>query len=164
MFHVRPYRSTDAEAVSDIIRTTMRISNSVDYLPERLQPLIDYFSSAKVEEINRSRICLVAEEEGKLLGTAGLEENEIVTFFVLPAHQGRGIGSALLRNLEEYARAQHIAELKLDASLTGTPFYAHHGYQQTGSIVDGTAGPQISMRKQLGLQDAQPLQFTSQPT
>lgn len=146
---IRPYRSTDAEAVSAIIRRTMQISNSADYSPERLQPLIDYFSPAKVEQINRSRTCLVAEANGQLVATAALEEDEVVTFFVLPAEQGRGIGSALLQRLEAYARNQGIAELRLDASLTGAPFYARHGFQPTGAVLDGTAGPQISMRKQL---------------
>ncbi|RLT36344.1 MAG: GNAT family N-acetyltransferase, partial [Chloroflexi bacterium] len=117
--------------------------------PDRLQPLIDYFSPAKVEQINRTRICLVAEESGQLLATAGLEENEVVTFFVLPEQQGRGIGSALLQQLEAYARSQGITQLKLDASLTGAPFYARHGFEPTGELMDGTAGPQVSMRKPL---------------
>ena len=147
--HIRPYRSADADAVSAIIRRTMQISNGPDYSPDRLQPLIDYFSPAKVEQINRTRTCLVAEANGQLLATAGLEENEVVTFFVLPEQQGQRIGSALYQRLEAYARGQGIAELRLDASLTGAPFYARHGFQPTGDILDGTAGPQISMRKQL---------------
>lgn len=148
-FHIRPYRLTDADAVSGIIRRTMHVSNSADYPLEQLQPLIDYFSPAKVEQINRTRTCLVAEANGQLVATAGLEDDEIVTFFVLPEQQGRGIGSALLQKLEAYARGQEIAELKLHASLTGAPFYARHGFQPTGEVMDGTAGPQISMRKQL---------------
>ncbi|MCL4831108.1 MAG: GNAT family N-acetyltransferase [Caldilineaceae bacterium] len=152
--HIRPYRSADADAVSEIIRRTMRVSNSVDYPLEQLQPLIDYFSPAKVEQINRTRTCLVAEANGQLVATAGLEEDEVVTFFVLPEQQGRGIGSALLQQLEAYGRAQGIAELKLHASLTGAPFYARRGFQPTGDILNGTAGPQVSMRKQLGYEDA----------
>lgn len=149
MIQIRPYRSADAEAVSEIIRTTMRISNSADYTPERLQPLIDYFSPAKVEQINQTRTCLVAEEAGEILATAGLEDNELVTFFVLPQHQGRGIGSALLQALEEAARQQGIDEIVVDASITGTPFYERHGYRRTGHTYDGTAGPQIGLRKRL---------------
>lgn len=147
--HIRPYRSSDADAVSGIIRTTMRVSNGTDYSPERLQPLIDYFSPAKVEQINRTRTCLVVEVNGQIVATAGLEENEVVTFFVLPEEQGRGIGSALLQQLQAYARSQGFTELKLDASLTGAPFYARHGFQPTGETLEGTAGPQISMRKAL---------------
>lgn len=147
---IRPYQTDDAGAVSTIIRTTMRVSNSADYAPERLQPLIDYFSPAKVAQINETRTCLVAEVDGVLVATAGLEEGELVTFFVLPEWQGRGIGGALLSELESAARAQGIAELKVDASVTGAAFYARHGYQRTGEILDGTAGPQVSMRKRVG--------------
>jgi len=150
VFHIRPCRSTDADAVSMIIRTTMRVSNSVDYPIEKLQPLIDYFTPAKVAQINRTRLCLVVEKGGQLLATGGLEENEIVTFFALPEHQGRGIGAMLLQKLEAYGRGQGIGELKLDASLTGMPFYESQGFRQTGEVLDGTAGPQISMRKPLG--------------
>jgi GNAT superfamily N-acetyltransferase len=149
MTHIRPYRSADADAVSKIIRTTMRISNSADYPIEHLQPLIDYFSAAKVEQINGERVCLVAEEDGHLLATAGLEVDELVTFFVLPEAQGRGIGAALLHALEEIAHAQGIPELRVNASMTGVPFYERHGYQRTGARLDGAAGPQIAMRKQL---------------
>jgi len=147
--HIRPYLSADADGVSAVIRTTMRVSNRADYSPERLQPLIDYFSPAKVEQINRTRTCLVAEANGQIVATAGLEEDEVVTFFVLPEEQGRGIGAALLQQLEAYARSQGITELRLDASLTGAPFYARHGFQPTGGLVEGTAGLQVSMRKRL---------------
>jgi GNAT superfamily N-acetyltransferase len=150
MMQIRPYCSSDADAVSQIIRTTMRISNSADYPLEHLQPLIDYFSPAKVEQINGDRFCLVAEEEGHLLATAALEADELVTFFVLPEAQGRGIGAALLRALEGIARAQGITELKVNASMTGVPFYERHSYKLTGAQLDGVAGPQIAMRKQLG--------------
>lgn len=128
----------------------MRTSNSADYPLERLQPLIDYFSPAKVEQMNQDRFCLVAEEEGSLLATAGLEADELVTFFVLPEAQGRGIGAVLLRTLEEIAHVQGITELKVNASVTGASFYERHGYQRTGAILDGAAGPQLSMYKQLG--------------
>ncbi|MEZ4831815.1 MAG: hypothetical protein R2873_07385 [Caldilineaceae bacterium] len=94
---IRPYQVGDAATVSAIIRTTMRVSNSADYAPERLQPLIDYFSPAKVDQINETRTCLVAEVSGVLVATAGLEDDELVTFFVLPEWQGRGIGGAVGR-------------------------------------------------------------------
>lgn len=145
--HIRPYQAGDADAVSVIIRTTMRISNSADYAVARLQPLIDYFSPAKVEQINQTRTCLVAEADGVVIATAGLEDAELVTFFVLPEWQGRGIGASLLQALEAAARHQGLSELKVDASVTGARFYEQHGYQRSGEILNGTAGPQVSMHK-----------------
>lgn len=147
MVHIRPYHASDAQTVSEIIRTTMRISNAADYPIERLQPLIDYFSPEKVEQINQERTCLVAEEDGRLVGTAALDGNELVTFFVWPDCQGRGVGATLLTRLEAIARVEGREELRADSSLTATAFYERHGYQRTGSVLDGTAGPQISLRK-----------------
>jgi GNAT superfamily N-acetyltransferase len=147
MVQIRLYEPSDAEAVSNVIRTTMRISNVADYPIERLQPLIDYFSPPKVEQLSHERDCLVAEEDGEIIGTAALEGDELVTFFVDPEHQGRGVGSALLKEIEAIALRHGRHELKVDASLAGTVFYERHGYERTGRILDGTAGPQISMRK-----------------
>lgn len=149
MIQIRRFEPSDAKAVSNVIRTTMRISNAADYPMERLQPLIDYFSPAKVEQLSHERDCLVAEEEGEIIGTAALEGDELVTFFVDPQHQGRGIGSALLKEIEAIALHYGQRELKVDASLAGTAFYERHGYERTGRILEGTAGLQISMRKQL---------------
>ena len=149
MIQIRRYESSDAEAVSKLIRTTMRIANSGDYPMQRLQPLIDYFSPAKVERLGHERECLVAEEDREIIGTAALDGDELVTFFVDPGHQGKGVGSALLKELEAIAVLQGRGELRIEASLIGARFYEHHGYRRTGAILDGTAGPQISMRKRL---------------
>ncbi|HEX8394093.1 MAG TPA: GNAT family N-acetyltransferase [Longimicrobium sp.] len=147
MVQIRPYRSSDAQAVSEVIRTTMRVSNAADYPMEQLEPLIDYFSPEKVEQINRDRTCLVAEEDGQVIGTAALENDELVTFFIVPKYQGRRVGTALLERLESIAREQGVAQLKVGSSLTGAAFYERHGYQRTAGVVEGTAGPQILMRK-----------------
>jgi GNAT superfamily N-acetyltransferase len=149
MFQIRPYQASDALGVSGVIRMTMRISNVADYPMDRLQPLIDYFSPEKVEQINQERICLVAEEDGQLIGTAALEGDALVTFFILPEYQGHGVGAALLARLEAIARAGGRKTLRVDASLTAVGFYQRHGYQRTGTVLDGTAGPQASMRKRV---------------
>ena len=146
---IRAYESADANAVSQLIRTTMRISNSADYPMDRLQPLIDYFSPEKVDQLSRERVCLVAEEAGEIVGTGGLEDDELVTFFVNPGWQGRGIGSALLSAVEAVASTRGIRELKVGSSLAGAPFYQSHGYRPTGELSEGTAGTHVPMTKVL---------------
>jgi GNAT superfamily N-acetyltransferase len=144
---IRPFEVRDAEAVSSLIRHTMATSNSRDYAPERLQPLIDYFTPAKVAQLSAERSCFVAELGGQIVGTAALDGQEIVTFFVHPGAQGGGIGRRLLARLEQTAREQGLTQLLVDASLTGAPFYQRMGYVRTGPELPGTAGPQLPMRK-----------------
>lgn len=161
MVQIRPYTNRDAHAVSQVIRTTMRISNTADYPPSKIQPLIDYFSPQKVDLLNQARICLVAEctpaardntdTDGaiELVGTIGLEEGELVTFFVLPDYQGRGIGRMLLGAIEKLATAQGVKTLRVASSLTAERFYTRHGYRRCAQPFEGTAGLQIPMRKTL---------------
>lgn len=146
---IRPFRPSDADAVSRLIRGTMRVSNSADYAAERLEPLIDYFSPEKVKQLNRERVCFVAVEAEEIVGTGALEGDELVTFFVAPQRQGGGTGSALLAAVEAAASERGIAVLRVGASLAGAAFYRARGYEPTGEIPEGTAGAHVAMRKVL---------------
>ncbi len=149
MFIIRPFEPRDADAVSALIGRTMRESNGRDYPLDRLQPLIDYFSPEKLRRLAQERVCLVADANGKLIGTAALDGTELATFFVLPEYQGHGIGTRLLAGIEEQARLHGITQLTVDSSLTGRAFYTRMGYLPTGAERAGTAGTQIGMEKQL---------------
>ena len=149
MIIIRPFEPRDADAVSALIGRTMRESNSRDYSLDRLQPLIDYFAPEKVRLLGQERVCLVAESDQQLVGTAALDGIELATFFVLPEYQGQGIGARLLAAIEQRARALGITHITVDASLTGAAFYARMGYRRTGIDRAGTAGVQVGMEKQL---------------
>ena len=144
---VRPFYADDSVAVSALIATTMRESNARDYPADRLEALIAYFTPEKLQVLAQERDCLVALHDRTVIGTAAREGNELATFFVLPEHQGKGVGSRLLERLERRARGAGISQLRVDASLTGASFYEHRGYRRTGHVLAGTAGPQISLTK-----------------
>lgn len=151
--HIREFKVQDATNVSSLIRRTMKISNSSDYPIERLEPLMDYFSPVKILQLCEERSCFVAEfGEGKqkaLIGTAAIEADELLTFFVNPDFQRRGIGTKLLEAVEAVARANHLTSLNCEASLTAVSFYLKNGFIRTGVVKDGTAGQQIGMIKSL---------------
>ena len=149
MVLIREFEPKDAEAVSYVIRQTMKTSNHEDYSPEILQPLIDYFSPEKILQLNRERFCLVAEADNKIVGTAAIEEAELLTFFVLPEYQKRGIGRKLLEEIENFAKRGGIKTIHVDSSVTGQNFYENSGYRKTGVEKTATAGRQIEMVKNL---------------
>jgi GNAT superfamily N-acetyltransferase len=147
---VRPFVPADAEAVATVIATTMRESNARDYPRAQLEALVGYFTPAKLRQLGAERDCFVALVEGRVIGTAAREGARLVTFFVLPDWQGRGVGAALLDAVERAARAAGIAELAVAASLTGAGFYRRHGYRETHVVHEGPAAPQVALVKALG--------------
>lgn len=70
MITIRRFRTADAAAVAVVIRAAMRETNTQDYPLGILQPLMDYFSPEKVERLATERYCLVAETDGRVVGTA----------------------------------------------------------------------------------------------
>ena len=146
---IRPFQTEDAADVSALIARTMRISNARDYPADRLEVLIAYFTPDRLRTLAGERHCLVALQAGRVIATAARDGAELVTFFVDPDHQGNGLGTRLLDALEADAKAAGVAELHVDASLTGVGFYERLGYQRTGAVVTGTAGPHVPLIKRL---------------
>ena len=76
----------------------------------------------------------VAEDAaGAVLGFAmvDLDQASLFALFVLPTHEGRGIGSALLGTAIAAARARGLASLTLTTDRTlpwNAPFYARNGF------------------------------------
>ena len=146
---IRPFRPSDADAVSSVVRTTMRVSNAADYPIDQLTPLIQYFSPEKVAALATERICLVAESDGQVVATAALDGCELVTFFVLPTYQGQRIGASLLEALEAIAPTVGCRRLLVHASRTGVAFYERHGYLRTGTVRNPSVNEQIELAKDL---------------
>lgn len=61
-------------------------------------------------------------------GFLDLERARVEGMFVLPGFTRRGIGRAILRRLEDVARAEGLPRLSLDSTLNAAPFYARQGY------------------------------------
>ena len=79
----------------------------------------------------------VVREHGELIAFGVMEYLEtdayLVLFAVAPAHQRRGIGSAVLRWLEASAAAAGAQRIRLHArrdNLAGRSFYNEHGYHE----------------------------------
>ena len=150
MVRIRRFEPADASAVANLIAETMRSSNVRDYPRARLEPLITYFNAEKLCHLAEERYVLVAVVDQAIIATAALEGDRLVTFFVHPQHQRRGIGTRLLARLEQVAREAEVTTLHVEASLTGASFYERHGYRRARDPFEGTAGLQIPLVKTLG--------------
>ena len=66
---------------------------------------------------------------------------------VVKEGRGNGIGSFIVRTVEEYVKAIDGKELRLHAQCRITPFYTKLGFSEYGQIEDDEGCPHIWMRK-----------------
>ena len=82
-----------------------------------------------------------------------LGNSELRACYVAPSAARRGVGSALVAEIERIGREHGLLYLRLDSSLTAQPFYTALGYQveerHEHVLSSGVAMIAIKMRKQL---------------
>jgi N-acetylglutamate synthase-like GNAT family acetyltransferase/uncharacterized protein (DUF1330 family) len=126
---IRPAADDDAGAISQVIVGALRQTNARDYAPEIIARLEKNFSPTAVRELIRKQKVFVAVLGRQIVGTAGLDGGMVRSFFVAPDAQGTGIGSRLMTEVENAARAAGITTLMLQSSVTAEQFYAKRGFK-----------------------------------
>jgi putative acetyltransferase len=107
---------------------------------------------------------VVAEREECVVGFGWLEtdpgdhldaavDREVIAVYVHPSVAREGVGSALLTELERFARDENASSLGLWSSLNAVEFYMAHGYEQVTEHVfefdAGIEGTVVEMRRKL---------------
>ena len=151
---IRRYEQADAKAVSDLIRTTVAISNSKDYPPEVVDELIEMETPEHVAERASWTHFYVAEDEGAVVGCGAIgpfwgkeDESSLYTIFVLPEYQGKGVGRKIIETLEGDEFFLRAKRIEIPASVTGAPFYEKMGYGYKNGIKEPDEEHIIRMEK-----------------
>lgn len=132
---IRRFVSEDAEAVSKLIGRNFLEFNSKDYPLEEMKEKALEFSPEKIKDRASKGHTYVACEDDVVIGTGTISdywgsktESTLLTIFVLPEYQRKGIGEKIIETLEcdEYfLRADRI---EVCASITACEFYEKCGY------------------------------------
>lgn len=80
-------------------------------------------------DIERGNVFLLSDD-GKYVGTGGIDDKYIGRVYVLPEYQGRGYGSFIMNELEAKIKESFDFAF-LDASMPSYSFYLKRGYQPT---------------------------------
>ena len=105
---------------------------------------------------NDHEIRLIAELDGTPVGIGALilETSELRACYVAPIVARRGVGTALVAEIERLARANGLDHLHLLASLNAEPFYVALGYHSEGRtehiLSNGQRMGAIKMSKAFG--------------
>ena len=90
----------------------------------------DFHPAKKIADRSKTGTTLVVEEDGGLVATGSLVGGEILAVFVHPRLQKGGRGKALMKALENEARATGVTEIGLSISLPSKRFYESLGYER----------------------------------
>ena len=84
----------------------------------------------------------VAEMPSQIVGWVAVRgEDYLDALYVDPKFAGRGIGSRLLRLIEDAMRGRGIAVIRAEASWNAEDFYIRRGYEPLGPRSPGDARP-----------------------
>ncbi|HEY9405552.1 MAG TPA: GNAT family N-acetyltransferase [Pyrinomonadaceae bacterium] len=131
MFTVRRAVEEDCGGIWRVHTRAIREIASSHYTPAETESWASPRAPEHYVEAIRNKEFYVAEEDGAITGFGALDhkQNEIEAVYVSPEVMRRGVGSAILRRLEERALELGVNSLKLDASLNAVAFYQSAGYE-----------------------------------
>lgn len=140
---LRRFRKGDEFAVSDVICTTLSISNRKDYSPEFIGESIRSHSPEVVAARAGEGHFFVACDGDTVIGCGGItgywgstEESYLTSIFVLPDHQGKGVGRKIVETLEADEIFRRARRTEVGSSLTAVSFYRKMGYEFKNGITD----------------------------
>jgi len=131
MFIIREADVNDCEAICRVHNAAIREIAKSHYPPQEIEAWARPRKPQEYIEAIKHKEFYVAEENGVVLGfgTLNQEQSEVEAVYTNPEFVRRGIGSAILRKLEERAKELSLSSLKLDASLNAVAFYESAGYK-----------------------------------
>ncbi|OOC64649.1 GNAT family N-acetyltransferase [Brucella intermedia] len=134
---IRSAYEADAEDISSVIISALRETNANDYSPEIIARVEQSFSAVAVRRLIKNRTVFVAIRNGEIVGTASLDGKVVRTVFVSPANHGQGVGTQLMAEIVQTARASGIAVLTVPSSITAESFYSKLGFVATRDSYHG---------------------------
>ena len=138
---IRRFKETDAQEVSALIAKTLRTTNIRDYSPEFIENEVKILTPEYIAWRASWTHFYVACEEGEIVGCGAIgpywgseTESSLFTIFVLPEHQGRGIGRKIIETLEQDEFALRAKRIEIPASITACEFYRKMGYDYKSGV------------------------------
>lgn len=134
-YQIRLFQTGDAEEVSALIARTLRTVNSKDY-PEKVieDNVLSHSPDVMIEQATNGHFYVVCDGPkivgcGAIAGNCGREDESILlSFFVLPEYEGKGIGRTVMQTLEQDEYFVRAKRIEIHASITAVDFYRKMGY------------------------------------
>lgn len=140
---IRLFKIEDDIETAQVIAETLRVSNSQDYSSEYIEANIaSHSAEVLIARANEGHMYVVCDNSrivgcGAIAGYWGsLTESILLTIFVLPDYQGKGIGRRIIETLEQDEYFLRAKRVEIPASITAVEFYKKMGYDYKNGIAE----------------------------
>src|SRR5919201_2530351 len=146
---IREMRREDARRFLDVHHAAVRGLAARDYPPAVIEAWAPAITDERIERFRANRdgeLRLVAEIGGEIVGIGALvaRASELRACYVAPTAARRGVGTAIVNEIERIARGDGLNSLTLQSSIMAEPFYSALGYEVV-SRGELTIAPQLRM-------------------
>jgi GNAT superfamily N-acetyltransferase len=111
------------------------VHNTIEKIYPKYYPrnAVDFFHKHHSKENMQKKLpdefTRIIIENGMVIGTGSVKDNEIGRVFILPEYQNKGYGKILLKELENKVIQSNYKEITLSSSLGAVFFYKNCGYK-----------------------------------
>lgn len=134
--NLRKFNESDLKDVLDIIKRNFLEVNIKDYDEEKIKKLVKEFNAEKIFDLNKNSHLYVATLKGEVVGCGAIanlldrdSESVLLNTFVKPELQGKGIGSKIVKVLEEDEYFLMAKRVEVSSTITACNFYKNLGYE-----------------------------------
>ncbi len=128
---IKKAKIQDARRIVNLRKKTFETLNSKDYTKKQINELNKLSTPDKIIEKIKKRDMFCMINTNKILGVIDLEENKIGGFFIRKGYINKGIGTKLIKFIEDYARKKGIRKIILYSTPYAISFYKKLGYQKS---------------------------------
>lgn len=152
---VRPVAEAELPAVAALHRASILALCATHYAPDALAAWTDALRPEGYRALFESRVFLVAVDGEELVGFGVIEPTEALLHacYVRPSVAHRGVGRALVAEMERTARERGASSVRLNATDNAVGFYEALGYARgqrcANRLPSGVELSCVSMQKPL---------------
>ena len=144
---IKKYAIADAKELADIYYYTIHNINIWDYSKEQ----VSAWAPESCLELDgwkkkwENLPPIVAVIDDKIFGFAEFENNgHIDCFYVHHQFQGQGVGSALIKEIEQQSVQKNISRIFSEVSITAKPFFLNKGFVVVKNQIVTIRGVELS--------------------
>ncbi len=150
---IRESTTDDIKPMYELLQKTFDVSYKNAYPQESINRFKERYSEDFILERANEGYTIVAEYDGRIIGTGNLHENFFGQVYIHPSYQNLGAGKLIVDELERKAAENRIESIEIGASLVSREFWNARGFvlekEEAFSIENGQELRFFRMSKKL---------------